>query len=113
HGPTAIGHRAHVEGTVRHLGSLSLGSSVVISSGSSEGPVTPLVEVVVPGFDLPVNAANIMLEPNQASALAPGSYGSVTVKSGAKLKLLSGTYRLRQLFLEPNGTLELDSVCAP
>jgi hypothetical protein len=45
--------------------------------------------------------------------LAPGQYGDVTINSGGALTFKSGTYYLRALKIQSNGTLKLDQANGP
>jgi hypothetical protein len=61
----------------------------------------------------PAPTQSIDLQPGQTLVLAPGSYGSTSIKSRATLKLSAGTYELQSLGLEPQSTVVLDTSLGP
>jgi hypothetical protein len=56
---------------------------------------------------------NVFLSPNQTDSRGPGRYGSVTVQSGAKLTLATGSYFLDSLDLEPSSKLIFNQDAGP
>ncbi len=57
---------------------------------------------------------SIHLEPGQTQTIAPGGYGNLEIKSGARLTLgTGGRYTARTLVIHPQGVLEIDNTRLP
>jgi Ca2+-binding RTX toxin-like protein len=67
------------------------------------------ITVSIPAFGSPQGP--VSLEPNQTKTIAPGAYGAMSVKSGARLILQPGDYQFTQVSLETGSKLEVDSFC--
>jgi hypothetical protein len=130
-GSTDLTHDVEV-GDVQSIASILLDGSIVHGSASSSGSVTlqngatvagEVVEeatLALPGLDpfavtFPAtNQGPIALEPDEEQTLAPGAWGTVSVKSRSVLRLSSGTYFFNTLqVLEPQAVFELDQSGGP
>jgi hypothetical protein len=91
--------------------------ATVQQGGTITGPIAeqPVVaetdlttwDVVFPGY------STEWLDVNNEVPLAPGSNGNVSVKSGGKLLLSSGTYYFNSLSTEPQGQIVIDESAGP
>jgi hypothetical protein len=126
-----VGAQASI-GTLRTQGNVFLRSNSVVSGNvSTAGTVTTQQGATVTGttqtgvattphneetFEIPV-ASNpgqpVSLEPDQIRTLAPGSYGSLNVKSRARLKMSAGDYAFTNGFVEPQAVLEINDATGP
>ncbi|MES1188545.1 MAG: collagen-binding domain-containing protein [Myxococcales bacterium] len=111
-GKVSLADRARVDGFIQTTTTPSKGSGVVITGSVTTNetftpPTTLTFSVAFPG------GATIDLQKNQQRALNPGAYASVSVKSGAKLSLSAGKYRLTSLSTEPGSTLAVDTRGGP
>ena len=106
-GSVTLRDRSRVGGSIRTGGTLTRPLNQVTITGT----VAENVSLVLPA--LPAITATwpqssngpISLEPNQQRPISPGSYGAVTIKSGAKLILSPGTYFFTSLDVEPQGRI--------
>jgi hypothetical protein len=98
--PVVIRDRATVQGSIRSAGAITLGNGDVIT-----GPVVPFTTVSLPPIP---NLAGVVFPPPTGGnrtfnssptvvALSPGSYGQVTLNSGARVSFSAGTYFFQQL----------------
>jgi hypothetical protein len=113
-GSVVLGDRASVTGDVRTSGTITKGNSVVITGSAVQHatltpPTTMSWSVCFPS----TTHGDVDLEPDTAQTLAPGSYGSLAVKSRAKLSLTSGTYVFRSIDIEPQAVLQLNKSNGP
>jgi hypothetical protein len=101
--------RAFVDGSVTATGNIQSQNGVTITGQrlplSPLGPLTRLQRVVTVGGSAPA----ITVAAGATSSPIPGTYGSVTVKSGGHLYLNSGSYRFVSLLLEPGSTLHANT----
>jgi hypothetical protein len=106
-GSVTLRDRARVNGSILTGGTLTRLNQVTVS-----GTVTEHASLVLPAFPTITaawpssNSGPVSLEPNQQRTISPGNYGAVTIKSGAKLVLLPGTYFFTSLDLEPQGRIQ-------
>ncbi|HKY39171.1 MAG TPA: hypothetical protein VJN18_24700 [Polyangiaceae bacterium] len=108
-GDILLRNRSFVSGDVATAGHLIMKNGASVTGSVSEQATidTPL------GFDLSnvtfpqSNAGPVLVAPNEVRTLVPGSYSNLTVKSGAKLTLGSGTYFFTTFDLKPISELSL------
>ena len=112
--PVAIGDRAQVSGFVRSQGSITRGNGSTVSGAQVASATVALANLSNFGVLFPDSTlGDVRLEPNQTRTIAPGPYGTLSVKSGAKVFLRSGTYSFDTIELEPNGRLVADKSSGP
>lgn len=103
-----------VNGDVTTAGTVTTQEGASVTGTTQTGvPVAPLNEE---SFDIPVGSSPsqpVALEPDEVRALAPGSYGSLNVKSRARLELSAGDYAFTEGFVEPQAVLEIDDATGP
>jgi hypothetical protein len=106
--PIVIRDRSRVTGDVQSAGTVSLVNGATVSGVVRQNtPITPLQTFSwTVTFPTPGSAVN--LEPDQSLVLAPGSYGDVTVKSRATLRLSPGTFFVNSFSIEPQATVVTD-----
>ena len=112
-GVVALRDRSHVTGFVKAGGQVTQQSGVVVTQGIQQNATLTPINNMLWQVTLPNAGASVNLEPDQRRAIAPGSYGDVTVKSRAHLVLVSGTYFISSLSTEPQSVLELDTRNGP
>ena len=105
-GPVTLRDRSTVFGSVISAQAITPQSNV-----NTEGlfPFTDphLAPPVVPSFATPTGGPSVSLEPNVVQTLAPGSYGALSVKSSAMLRLSDGVYYLTGATIEPDAIIEV------
>ena len=108
-GPVDLRDRAHIYGDVK-APQVWKGNGVTIdgSTASSPGDVAP---IDIDAFELPQSGGDINLEPDTKRVLAPGSYGTLSVKSRARLVLGAGDYSFASVHIEPQGKIVLKAGC--
>ena len=94
-------NRALVKGSVVSGGTIDLQDGAFVDDGAEEFTDFPLVQVADASM-IPVGTVDVMIEPDQSWALAPGNYRSIVVKSRARLYLSAGRYNAAQFTLEPD-----------
>jgi hypothetical protein len=106
--PVSIRDRVTV-GAIRSSGSISVGAS-------TPGPLSPFSPVLLPpvpglpGLVFPPSSGNRTFNPSPSLVpLAPGSYGQVTLNSGAKVALSAGTYYFQTLAFNASSSLIVPS----
>ncbi len=106
--PVTMLDRARVTGNVVSSGSVTRGSSTVVTGTVLQN--TPIT------FDtwswkvsLPASGAPVSVPVNGTRNLSPGSYASVQAFSGARLNLVAGTYYFDQLQMEPQSRIGADT----
>ena len=113
-GPVTLRDRAVVTGFVRTQGSVTRGSNTVVTGAVvSNTLLTPPDTVSWTVTFPPSNGGNVVLQPSQNRTLVPGSYGTVSIASRAKLTLSSGTYFFQSFDLEPTAALTLNDANGP
>jgi hypothetical protein len=113
-GSLELRNRARIEGVAKATGSITkLPDAVITGTASTNASLAPIDETAWTVKFPTTNLGNKSLEPDQSLALAPGAYGSVSVKSRAKLSLTRGVYYLSSLSVEPDAKLELDNRLGP
>ncbi len=95
-------------------------ATVSLTEGATASNVVEGAQLFLPGLEpfaveFPtMNQGPVALEPGETQAIDPGPWDTVSVKSGATLKLSSGTYYFNTLqVLEPQATFELDQDNGP
>ncbi|HVY31891.1 MAG TPA: thrombospondin type 3 repeat-containing protein [Polyangiaceae bacterium] len=106
--------RAHVNGFVTTGGTLTRGNATSISGASRSNAVVSPIKLdaftaAFPEGTLPP----VALEPDQQRSLSPGAYGTLSVKSRAKLSLSSGVYVFKSAMIEPDAQLNLNTSQGP
>jgi hypothetical protein len=97
--------RVTVQGAIRSASTITLGNGDVIS-----GPIVPSTPVTLPPVP---DLTGVVFPPptggnrtfNTTTTLAPGSYGSVTLNSPARVSLSAGSYFFQQLTLNSGASL--------
>jgi hypothetical protein len=103
--PVVLLDRATVQGSIRSNGTITLGNSdsvdgsVVQLSSVSLPPVPDLTGVTFPSPSGGSPTFNPTNPPGGTVPLAPGSYGTVNINSGARVSLSAGTYYFQQLLI--------------
>jgi hypothetical protein len=112
-GSVTLRDRARVNGLIETGGSVILGNQTTVTGPLLQNvtPNLPILPVLPSSFPPPMG--DIDVEPGNTLALAPGSYGHVTIKSRATVNLVSGTYYMLSLDLEPQSTAHLDTRSGP
>ena len=99
-------------------GAVTTAATVTTQDGVIHGAVLEHQALALPTAGLVVtfpvvqNPPAINLNPGDQTSLAPGTYGAVSIKSGATLSLSAGTYFVDSLTLEPQSKASLDSKAA-
>lgn len=65
--------------------------------------------IPLPSFSFSAGGSNITVPNNGTQTLAPGSYGTVSVKNKATLKLSAGNYYMNALNCDPNAILSINA----
>ena len=104
-----------VLGDVTTEGSITKQNDVTVSGQeSTEAILSPPSQIswsLAPAGDL---LGDVLLEPGDARRLSPGTYGHVSVKTGARLSLEPGEYQFADLdVLEPGAYLLAETEAAP
>ena len=106
--PIVIRDRSRVTGDVQSAGTVSLVNGATVSGGVRQNtPITPL-QTFSWTVTFPTPGPAVNLEPDQSRVLAPGSYGDVSVKSRATLRLSPGTFFVNSFSIEPQATVVTD-----
>ena len=113
-GNVSLGDRSTATGSVLATGTITKGNQTVILGDEVDGATTTPHstlnwDVIVP----PPLEGDQMLEPDTRQALAPASYGSLSIKSRAKLYLRTGSYFASSLSIEPDAELVVDDQAGP
>lgn len=113
-GSVTMHDRAAISGDLRTSGTLTRQNGVVITGVTVQhATLTPAITMTWSICFPSTNHGNVNLEPDTAQTLSPGSYGSLAVKSRARLSLTSGTYIFRSMDIEPQAVLLLDKRNGP
>jgi hypothetical protein len=107
-GPVVLRDRAVVDGPIRTASTLTRSATATVTGSVSTG--VPVVLPPPPSIGNPwpaTSSQGFSVEPSTTRAIAPGSYGPVSVKSSATLLLSSGTYYFATLGLEPQGRVRV------
>jgi hypothetical protein len=108
-GPIALGRNAAVNGSAESNGQISVGDGSQVSGGAVPfSAVTLPPEPVVSAAFGAGDAGGIHLKRDEVDALAPGSYGEVFLRSGARLELTSGSYVFSSLQVRAGAQIVLD-----
>lgn len=112
-GAITIRDRTVVTGNVRATGTVTRSPSAVVNGTVQSGQniASRTVQWTFQVDD--VSSGDVILQPDQRRDLLPGSYGTVSVGSRAKLTLHTGVYRFGRITVEPQGKLLIDSVSGP
>ena len=103
--PVVLLDRAIVQGSVRSNGTITLGhsdniaGSVVPNTSVTLPPVPDLTGVTFPSPSGGSPTFNPTNPPGGTVPLAPGSYGTVNINSGARVSLSAGSYYFQQLLI--------------
>jgi|GEM_PF-5869585 len=112
-GDVLLRSRARIEGQLRAKGSVQQQNNVTVAGGI----VSPANLIVGGAYewrvDWPTATANHHLEPDAQLTLAPGSYGSLQVKSRAVLYLSSGAYYFDTFRTEPQAQIHVNAADGP
>jgi Trypsin/Thrombospondin type 3 repeat len=113
-GPVSLGARAQVNGFVRSQGNITRPPDATISGAQVTNATVALANLGAFGVQFPDSTlGDVRLEPNQTRTLAPGPYGTLSVKSQATVFLRSGTYSFDTVEIEPGGHLVADKQSGP
>jgi hypothetical protein len=112
--------RARVEGNVTSGGTITLGTGAVVTGiRQPNATVTPFTtESFTVDFSAPATV-NVNLEspppgaPERVTALAPGRYGSIDIRSRNRVDLRTGEYNVNSLNLEPQTRFVIDDAAGP
>src|SRR6185312_15651327 len=113
--PVNVHDRAQIRGGIQAASSVVIGNQVQITGGINRGAVllppdtSASRSVVLSG----ASSGDVSLEPGQTKSIDPGTYGAVTVKSGSTLKVMTGSYVLGGLDLEPQSNFVADTTTGP
>ncbi len=112
-GTAELRDRVQVRGTL-HAVNRQLGTSVVIGSLDTtpvfDPPSTLGWTVTYPSATV---GPSVVVNANNTQTLAPGQYGDITLNSRGTLNLSSGTYYLKSLDVEAQGTVNLNQAAGP
>ena len=100
-----------IHGSVRSSQSVELqdATSRVLGSIEEEADLRPLGAVQWEVQFPAQTQGDVQLEPNQQRTLAPGAWGHLAVKQGARLHFGPGFYTFSSMTVEPAGVLEIDN----
>lgn len=100
--------RAHILGSARSSGRISIGNQVRLDGGifPFHAPAVGLFPELAPQ-SFSVGSVTVHLEPSQTASRSPGLYRSIILKSRAVLSLAPGDYFLDALQLEPQSRVVL------
>lgn len=106
--PVFMRERASITGSLHASTILPPQNGTVVSGGTTTGATFNPSGNVGWGF-APLGPVSPLagLEPGQQLSLPPGSYGQLTVKTGAQITLQSGTYSFTGFDIEPQGSVVL------
>jgi hypothetical protein len=109
-----ISDRARVEGSVKSAGAVTLGQGVVVTEGvQANTPLGPLRSFTFQTMVPPKTFGNREAQPDTTMSLAPGGYGSLSVKSRATLNLRAGSYSFDSVQVEPQAKVVIDDAAGP
>lgn len=111
-GDVELRDRARVDGLLVTDGGVRLSKSSVVTGTISEHTPTRPLDVSWTA-NIPAPGEPIMVEPDHARTLPPGSYASVHVKSRATLSLGPGSYFFDSLSVEPQGIVDAHNGSGP
>jgi hypothetical protein len=105
-GPVSVATRARIDGSVVTSSTASVQSGAIITGGIRQGetlslPAFPAITNTWPSS----SSGDVRLEPSQTRSIAPGSFGTISVKQNAVLTLAAGTYYVDRLELESQGAI--------
>ena len=113
-GPVVLRDRAHVHGRVKTGQTVQRFNQTIVDGGITEHAPVVLPNLMPFIATFPTTGGpSSDIQPGQTQTLSPGTYGSVSVKSTAKLKLSSGIYYIDFLDLEPQSELTLSESSGP
>lgn len=102
---------SHAYGGVITAGTVVKQQGAVIDGPVLEGAIVQASNAPVRHVSLTGGGAPVSLEPNTTRTIVPGSYGEVTVKSGATLYLQAGDYAFTKVMIEPSASVVLLGDC--
>jgi len=112
-GPVFLRERSQVQGSLLTGGTLSTQNGTMVTGTVTQNANLQIPNMVTLRVTLPSPGASVSLEPNQSRDLGPGSYGAISVKSGATLRLVPGSYYVTSLTLEPSSKITFSSENGP
>jgi hypothetical protein len=104
--------RARASGVVVSGGAVAVGAGAGADGGISSN-ATLANDLLSLTVSFPPAGAPIWLEPTQQQTIAPGSFGSVNLKTSSVLFLRSGDYYFQSLTVEPTAQLAIDANAGP
>jgi hypothetical protein len=112
-GSTTVRISTRIRGFLRAVDPITKQNPVYVEGG--EFPNTPVPDAVTQWtVDWPtVNRGNVYVGDDQVTALDPGAYGTIDVRSRARVTLRSGTYFFESFASEPQAQLLLDKTNGP
>jgi hypothetical protein len=113
-GPVVLRDRAHVTGSIRGQGSITVAPTASVSPGPivANTPITP-PDSISWAVTFPSPGGDVLLKPSARRTLPPGSFGALTVQPSATLILTSGTYFFQSIDFESHATVSLDDSHGP
>lgn len=113
-GNVVLRDNAHVNGDLWTAGVAQPQAGTAITGQLQEHAAISTSGLSCAVIPLPTsNSGNIVAQSGQTISLSAGSYGSVTINQSGTVKLVSGTYYLDSLSVEPQSTLSLDLTAGP
>ncbi|MEY2931158.1 MAG: hypothetical protein RL033_1907 [Pseudomonadota bacterium] len=113
-GAVQLRDRARVQGSITTEGLVTRGNGTTVSGTIRERTSVSPTNLAAWQVCMPAtNSGNVLMEPDQIRVLAPGDYGSLTVRSRAQLALSSGQYTFSSILIEPQARLMLNSLSGP
>ncbi len=112
-GEVVMRDRSEIHGFVKTEQSVVEQSDTTIDGTTQEMLAVLFPEEPFLSDSFPAWTEEVHLEPNTQQSLSAGSFGPVTVKSGAELTLGGGDYYFESLQVEPDATITLDETRAP
>ncbi len=114
-GAVTLRNNARVDGTVRALGQVTVGSGATITGTTVTTPDLKPLAVRRWVVTIPATfSSGRTVDADQTAALGPpGAYGDVLVNSRGTLTLSSGTYFLKSLAIQSGATVRVDQSGGP
>jgi len=103
-----------IGGSVMARGNATLSAGVTLENGVAGGSVEFFAPLVMPALpNVSTGSTNLQVAQGATLRQAPGRYGNVLVKAGAKLVLSDGQYTIKALTLQKGATLVYDENGSP
>lgn len=108
-GNVTLKQQARVAGNVTAAGQVRLESGAVVNGTITQGvPVPPIPAVTPVQVAVSAGGPNVTVARNSVRTLAPGRYGSLTVREGATLVLPAGNYAFDWVNVEKGARVRAD-----